>query len=42
MNRLFGTASMSLMLWLDVLAVSLAGFIVIEVEKWIRRRRAKE
>jgi Ca2+-transporting ATPase len=38
MNRLFGSAPMSLTLWLDVLAVSLAAFVVIEIEKWIRRK----
>ncbi len=41
MNRLFGSAPMTLMLWLDVLAVSLAGFVIIEIEKWIRRRLVK-
>jgi cation-transporting ATPase F len=38
MNRLFGSAPMSLTLWLDVIAVSLAAFAVIETEKWIRRK----
>ncbi len=38
MHRLFGSAPMSLMLWLDVIAVSIAGFFVVEVEKWIRRK----
>jgi Ca2+-transporting ATPase len=41
MNRMFGSAPMSLMLWLDVLAVSLVAFVIIEIEKWIRRKRAK-
>jgi cation-transporting ATPase F len=41
MNRLFGSAPMRLMLWLDVLAVSLVAFVIIEIEKWIRRKRAK-
>jgi Ca2+-transporting ATPase len=41
MNRLFGSAPMSLALWLDVLAVSLAAFVVVEVEKWVRRQRTK-
>ncbi len=42
MNRLFGSAPMSLILWLDVIAVSLASFILIEIEKWVRRKRAKQ
>jgi hypothetical protein len=29
---------MSLTLWLDVIAVSLAAFVIIEFEKWIRRK----
>ncbi len=41
MNRLFGSAPMSLALWLDVLGVSVAAFIVIEIEKWLRRTLAK-
>jgi len=42
MQRLFGSAPMSLPLWLDVIAVSLAAFFVIEVEKWIRRKVGHE
>jgi cation-transporting P-type ATPase F len=42
MNRLFGSAPMSLTLWLDVIAVSLAAFAVIEVEKWARRKQVKK
>ncbi len=38
MQRLFGSASMSLTLWLDVIAVSIAAFIIIEFEKWLRRK----
>jgi cation-transporting ATPase F len=38
MNRLFGSAPMSLPLWLDVIAVSLAAFTIIEIEKWARRK----
>jgi len=38
MNRLFSSAPMSLALWLDVLAVSVAAFLIVEVEKWLRRR----
>ena len=39
MNRIFGSAPMSAILWLDVLAVSVAAFLIIEIEKWIRRRQ---
>ncbi len=38
MNSIFGSAPMSFMLWLDVLAVSLAAYFVIEGEKWLRRK----
>ncbi|MEZ0395773.1 MAG: cation-transporting P-type ATPase [Anaerolineales bacterium] len=41
MNRLFGSAPMSLVLWLDVLAVSVAAFVIIEIEKWLRRKFSK-
>jgi cation-transporting P-type ATPase F len=41
MNRLFGSAPMGVSLWLDVIAVSLAAFFMIEIEKWIRRRVRK-
>jgi Ca2+-transporting ATPase len=38
MNKLFSSAPIPPALWLDVLAVGLAAFIFIEVEKWLRRR----
>ena len=38
MNRLFSSAPMKPSLWLDVLAVSLAAFAIIEIEKWARRK----
>ncbi len=38
MNRLFGSAPIGANLWLDIIAVSLAAFAAIEIEKWIRRR----
>jgi cation-transporting P-type ATPase F len=41
MNRLFSSAPISLGLWLDVLAVSLAAYVVIELEKWVRRLQIK-
>ncbi len=39
MNRLFESAPIPAYLWLDVAAVGLAAFIVIEIEKWLRRKR---
>jgi hypothetical protein len=33
---------MSLILWMDVVAVSLASFVLIEIEKWVRRKRANQ
>jgi cation-transporting ATPase F len=41
MNNLFSSAPMSLALWVDVLGVSLAAYLIIELEKWFRRRRAR-
>jgi magnesium-transporting ATPase (P-type) len=41
MNELFGSQPISAVLWLDILVVSLAAFVIIETEKWIRRRAAK-
>jgi Ca2+-transporting ATPase len=38
MNTLFSSAPISLVLWLDVLAVGLAAYILVEVEKWLRRK----
>jgi hypothetical protein len=38
MHKLFSSAPISPALWLDVLAVSLAAYILIEVEKWLRRK----
>ncbi len=38
MNTIFNSAPISLLLWLNVLAVGLIAFVVIEVEKWIRRK----
>ncbi len=38
MNTLFGSASIPWALWLDILGVSLAAFVIIEIEKWIRRK----
>jgi cation-transporting P-type ATPase F len=38
MNTLFSSAPISLVLWLDVLAVGLAAYILVEAEKWLRRK----
>ena len=38
MNTLFGSQPLSLILWLDILVVSLVAFVIIEIEKWVRRR----
>ena len=38
MNTLFESAPLPLVLWLDVLAVGLAAYVIIEVEKWLRRK----
>jgi Ca2+-transporting ATPase len=36
MNTIFGSAPIPLALWLDVLGVSLAAYILVEIEKWLR------
>ena len=41
MNRIFGSAPLPLFLWLDVLMVGIIAYILIEVEKWLRRRAAR-
>jgi len=38
MNALFSSAPISLALWVNVLAVSLAAYIIVEVEKLLRRK----
>jgi Ca2+-transporting ATPase len=38
MNDLFGSAPISLALWLDVLIVGLVAYALIEIEKWWRRK----
>lgn len=39
MHRLFGTAPMGLGEWAAVAAASLVIFLLVETEKWLRRRR---
>ena len=41
MQRLFGSAGMTGQLWLDVIGVSLAAYLVVEGEKWLRRKRQR-
>jgi cation-transporting ATPase F len=41
MNNTFGSAPLPLRLWLDVLAFGLAAFILVEFEKWLRRRKMR-
>jgi cation-transporting ATPase F len=41
MKTLFVSAPRPLALWLDVLAVGLAAYVLVEVEKWLRRRKAR-
>jgi Ca2+-transporting ATPase len=41
MNTLFSSAPISLTLWMDVLAFGLAAFIIVEFEKWLRRRKTR-
>jgi Ca2+-transporting ATPase len=41
MNRLFGSAPMDWLSWVWVVGAALAIHVIVEVEKWIRRRRAK-
>jgi cation-transporting ATPase F len=38
MQRLFGSAAIPFALWLDVIGVSLAAYLVVEAEKWLRRK----
>jgi magnesium-transporting ATPase (P-type) len=39
MNDLFNSAPLPAYLWLDVLAVGLVAYFVIEIQKWLQRRR---
>jgi len=42
MNVAFGSAPLPAFLWLDVFAVSLAAYIIIEIEKYIRRKTTQK
>jgi len=41
MNTAFGSAPITARLWLDVVAVGLAAYLIVEVEKWARRKFSK-
>jgi Ca2+-transporting ATPase len=41
MNVLFGSAPIPLEMWLDVLAFGVATYVIVEIEKWLRRRVKK-
>lgn len=41
MNVLFSSAPIPLEMWLDVLAFGVATYVIVEIEKWLRRRVAK-
>ena len=41
MNVLFSSAPISLSMWLDILAFGVLAYIVVEIEKWLRRRKEK-
>jgi Ca2+-transporting ATPase len=38
MNRAFGSAPLSMGMWSNVLTFGLAAFLLVELEKWLRRR----
>ena len=40
MNTAFKSAPLEAWLWLPIFAVGLVAFVVVEVEKWVRRRAA--
>jgi magnesium-transporting ATPase (P-type) len=42
MNRLFSTAPVGLKDWGLIVAVGLAGYVIIELEKWLRRKPFNE
>jgi Ca2+-transporting ATPase len=41
MNTLFASAPIGLDKWVDILVLSVATYIIIEIEKWLRRRAMK-
>ena len=41
MNQAFGSAPLSLEMWRNVLTFGLAAFLLVEMEKWLRRRKTQ-
>ena len=41
MNVLFSSAPIPLAMWLDVLAFGVLTYVVVEIEKWLRRRKSR-
>ncbi len=41
MNDLFQSAPISLEIWFNVIAVSIAAYVIVEIEKWLRRKLAE-
>ena len=39
MNSLFKSAPISLEAWIMIISISIVSFFIIEIEKWIRRKR---
>ena len=38
MNTIFGSAPIPFILWIDIIAVSLGAYLIVEIEKWLRRK----
>ncbi|HNT53604.1 MAG TPA: cation-transporting P-type ATPase [Anaerolineaceae bacterium] len=41
MNTIFGSAPLPFILWVDIIAVSLGAYLIVEIEKWLRRKFAR-
>ncbi len=41
MNQAFGSAPLSLDMWRNLLSFGLAAFLLVEMEKWLRRRKTR-
>jgi cation-transporting P-type ATPase F len=41
MNVLFSSAPIPLAMWLDVVAFGVLSYVVVEIEKWLRRRKSR-
>ncbi|HNS38335.1 MAG TPA: cation transporting ATPase C-terminal domain-containing protein, partial [Anaerolineaceae bacterium] len=38
MNTIFSSAPIPFILWIDIIAVSLGAYLIVEIEKWLRRK----